>query len=94
MGRPSLTSGIYFHALLVGNFEGIDSEQEALGVGAHLEPWISELPAEAALSSAPQARTSARSQKGGRTRYCVLAGGQRKRNPRPEAADFWLGNRG
>ena len=26
MGRPSLTPGIYFRALLVGYFEGIDSE--------------------------------------------------------------------
>ena len=27
MGRPSLTPGIYFRALLVGYFEGIDSER-------------------------------------------------------------------
>ena len=27
MGRPNLTPGIYFRALLVGYFEGIDSER-------------------------------------------------------------------
>ena len=27
MGRPSLTPGIYFRSLLIGYFEGIDSER-------------------------------------------------------------------
>src|SRR2546427_11849840 len=28
LGRPSLTPGIYFRSLLIGYFEGIDSERE------------------------------------------------------------------
>ena len=31
-GRPSLTPGIYFRSLLIGYFEGIDSERGSLGV--------------------------------------------------------------
>ena len=30
-GRPSVTPGIYFRLLLVGYFEGIDSERGSLG---------------------------------------------------------------
>jgi transposase len=48
-GRPSLTPGIYFRLMLVGYFEGIDSEREiawrtadSLGLRKFLEMWLDE----------------------------------------------------
>src|SRR5271167_1360958 len=37
-GRPSLTPGIYFRSLLLGYFEGIDSER---GIAWRLADWLS-----------------------------------------------------
>jgi transposase len=34
MGRPSITPGVYFRSLLLGYFEGIDSERELPGAWA------------------------------------------------------------
>ena len=50
LGRPSLTPGIYFRSLLIGYFEGIDSER-----GVAWRPALTDQPLHARL---PQAQRS------------------------------------